>query len=115
MIEYMRELSGRGYKLAICTNNVREWEQLWRAKLPVDELFDVVIDSAFVGVRKPEPAIYERTLEQLGVSAQAALMIDDIEVNCDAARALGMQAIWFQSTDQAIADAEAVLGAGAAG
>jgi epoxide hydrolase-like predicted phosphatase len=87
MIEYMRELSGRGYKLAICTNNVREWEQLWRAKLPVDELFDVVIDSAFVGVRKPERAIYEMTLEGLGVSADAALMIDDIELNCDAARA----------------------------
>ena len=109
MIEYMRELSGRGYRLAICTNNVREWEQLWRAKLPVDELFDVVIDSAFVGVRKPEAAIYELTLEQLGVSAQAALMIDDIEVNCDAARALGMQAIWFQSTEQAVADVEAAL------
>ena len=109
MIEYMRELSGRGYKLAICTNNVREWEQLWRAKLPVDELFDVVIDSAFVGVRKPERAIYEMTLEGLGVPAEAALMIDDIELNCDAARALGMQAVWFQSTDQAIAEAEAAL------
>jgi putative hydrolase of the HAD superfamily len=109
MIEYMRELSGRGYKLAICTNNVREWEQLWRAKLPVDELFDVVIDSAFVGVRKPEREIYEMTLEGLGVSAESALMIDDIELNCDAARALGMQAIWFQSTDQAIAEVEAAL------
>jgi putative hydrolase of the HAD superfamily len=114
MIEYMRELSGRGYKLAICTNNVREWEQLWRAKLPVDELFDVVIDSAFVGVRKPERAIYEKTLEGLGISAEAALMIDDIELNCDAARALGMHAIWFQSTDQAIAEVEAALTPGAA-
>jgi putative hydrolase of the HAD superfamily len=111
MIEYMRELSGRGYRLAICTNNVREWEQLWRAKLPVDELFDVVVDSAFVGMRKPERQIYELTLERLGVTAEAALMIDDIELNCDAARALGMGAIWFQSTDQAIADIEAALSA----
>jgi FMN phosphatase YigB (HAD superfamily) len=37
-------------------------------------------------------------------------MIDDIELNCDAARALGMQAIWFQSTDQAIAEVESALG-----
>ena len=109
MIEYVRELSSRGYKLAICTNNVREWEQLWRAKLPVDELFDVVVDSAFVGVRKPERQIYELTLERLGVAAEAAVMIDDIELNCDAARAMGMQAIWFRSTDQAIADVEALL------
>jgi putative hydrolase of the HAD superfamily len=109
MIDYMRELSGRGYKLAICTNNVREWEQLWRAKLPVDELFDVVVDSAFVGVRKPERRIYELTLERLGVPAEAALLIDDIEINCDAARSLGIEAIWFRSTEQAIAEAEAAL------
>src|ERR1700684_4189480 len=38
MIDYMRRLRGRGYKLAICTNNVREWEGLWRAMLPVDEI-----------------------------------------------------------------------------
>jgi putative hydrolase of the HAD superfamily len=109
MIDYMRDLSGRGYKLAICTNNVREWEQRWRAKLPVDELFDVVVDSAFVGMRKPEPAIYELTLERLGVPAESAVLIDDIELNCDAARALGIEAVWFQSTEQAIAEVEAAL------
>jgi putative hydrolase of the HAD superfamily len=109
MIDYMRELSERGYRLAICTNNVREWERLWRAKLPVDELFEVVVDSAFVGMRKPEPQIYELTLDRLGVSAESALLIDDIEFNCDAARALGIDAIWFRSTEQAIADVEAAL------
>ena len=109
MIDYMRELRQRGYKLAICTNNVREWEQLWRAKLPVDEIFDVVVDSGFVGVRKPEPRIYEITLERLGISPEAALLIDDVEVNCTAARELGLRAIWFQSTEQAIAEIEASL------
>jgi putative hydrolase of the HAD superfamily len=109
LIEYMRELRGRGYKMAICTNNVREWEQLWRAKLPVDDIFDVVVDSAFVGTRKPEPRIFEITLERLGVGASSALMIDDIEINCTAARELGIGAVWFRSTEQAIADVEAAL------
>jgi putative hydrolase of the HAD superfamily len=109
MIGYMRELSDRGYKLAICTNNVREWEPLWRAKLPVDELFDVVVDSAFVGARKPEPRIYELTLERLRVPASAALFIDDVELNCQVARELGMEAVWFRSADQAIAETEAQL------
>jgi putative hydrolase of the HAD superfamily len=109
VIEYMRELRGRGYRMAICTNNVREWEPLWRAKLPVDEIFDVVVDSAFVGTRKPEARIYEITLERLGVGAPAALLLDDIEVNCTAARELGLEAVWFQSTDQAISDVEAAL------
>jgi putative hydrolase of the HAD superfamily len=109
MIGYMRELRERGYKLAICTNNVREWEQRWRAMLPVDDIFDVVVDSAFVGTRKPEPRIYELTLQALGVDAGSALLIDDIEVNCTGARALGIHAVWFQSSAQVIADTEAAL------
>jgi putative hydrolase of the HAD superfamily len=109
MIEYMRELRVRGYKLAICTNNVREWERLWRAKLPVDEIFDVVIDSGFVGTRKPEPRIYELTLERLGVEPSSALLVDDIEINCEAARQLGIEAVWFRSSEQAIEEIEAAL------
>jgi putative hydrolase of the HAD superfamily len=111
LIDYMRELRERGYKLAICTNNVREWEQLWRAKLPVEEIFDVVVDSAFVGTRKPEPWIYEITLQRLGVAAPAALLIDDVEINCTAARELGIPAIWFRSTEQAVEEIEAALAA----
>jgi len=109
MIEYMRQLRRRGYKLAICTNNVREWERLWRAKLPVDEIFDVVVDSAFVGTRKPEPRIYEITLGRLGVSAGATVFVDDVELNCAAARELGLSAVWFQSTEQAIDEIERAL------
>ncbi|MGA2009059.1 MAG: HAD family phosphatase [Solirubrobacteraceae bacterium] len=109
MIEYMRALRGRGYRLAICTNNVREWEPLWRAMLPVAEIFDVVVDSAFVGARKPDPPIYELTLARLGVTAPAALFIDDIEINCDAARELGIRSVWFRSAEQAITEIEAAL------
>jgi putative hydrolase of the HAD superfamily len=110
MIDYMRELRGRGYKMAICTNNIREWEAHWRAMLPVDEIFDVVVDSAFVGSRKPEPRIYEITLERLGAAPETTLFIDDVEVNCDGARKLGIDAIRFRSTEQAISEIEAALG-----
>jgi putative hydrolase of the HAD superfamily len=109
MIALMRRLRERGYRLAICTNNVREWEPLWRAKLPVDEIFDVVVDSALVGTRKPEPRIYEITLERLGVAAERSLLVDDIEVNCRAAEELGMKSVWFRSNDQAIAEIERAL------
>ncbi|MHB8656670.1 MAG: HAD family hydrolase [Solirubrobacteraceae bacterium] len=113
LIDYMRDLHDRGYSMAICTNNVREWEPLWRAKLPVDEIFDVIVDSAFVGMRKPDPEIYEITLERLGVAPAAALLVDDVEVNCEAARRLGMQAVWFRETEQAIAEIDAALRIGA--
>ncbi len=109
LIDYMRALRRRGYRMAICTNNVREWEPRWRAMLPIDEIFHVVVDSAFVASRKPERAIYELTLERLAVPARAALFVDDIESNCDAARELGINAIQFRSTEQAIAEVEAAL------
>jgi putative hydrolase of the HAD superfamily len=112
LIDYMRGLRRRGYRMAICTNNVREWEPLWRAKLPVDEIFDVVVDSAFVGVRKPQARIYELTLQRLGVDAAQALLVDDIELNCTAARELGLAAVWFRATEQAIAEIEAILAGG---
>jgi putative hydrolase of the HAD superfamily len=113
MIEYVATLRGRGLRAALLTNNVREWEPLWRAKLPeIDELFEVVVDSAFVGMRKPEPGIYELTLERLGDGLRAGecLFVDDLEVNCDAARALGMTAVRYEHAEQAIAELESALG-----
>jgi epoxide hydrolase-like predicted phosphatase len=109
LIAYMRRLRERGYKLAICTNNVREWESRWRAMLPVEAIFDVVVDSAFVGTRKPERRIYELTLERLGVDARSAIFVDDLQANCDGARAIGIEAVLFRCTEQAIADMESIL------
>jgi putative hydrolase of the HAD superfamily len=111
LIALMRELRDRGYRMALLTNNVREWEPRWRAMLPVDEIFEVVVDSAFVGMRKPEPAIYRLTCERLGVEASQCLFIDDIEVNCAAARAIGMTAVHFRDDEQAIREIGAALGA----
>jgi putative hydrolase of the HAD superfamily len=111
MIELMRGLRDRGYRMGLLTNNVREWEPLWRSMLPVDEIFEVVVDSAFVGMRKPERGIYELALERLGgLAPEAALFVDDVEVNCDAARALGMRAVRYREPEQAIAEVEAALG-----
>jgi putative hydrolase of the HAD superfamily len=110
LFAFMRTLHGRGYRMAILTNNVREWEPLWRSMLPIDELFELVVDSGFEGVRKPDPRIYEVTLDRLGVAPEATLFLDDMEINCDAARALGMQAVWFRATAQAIDEIEQLLG-----
>jgi putative hydrolase of the HAD superfamily len=70
----------------------------------------VVVDSAFVGARKPEPEIYELTLERLGgVSAEECVFVDDLDVNCEGARRLGMHPVRFEDAGQAIAEVEAIL------
>jgi putative hydrolase of the HAD superfamily len=110
MLELMRELRERGYRMAILTNNVREWEPLWRSKLPVDEIFELIVDSAWVGMRKPDRAIYTITLERLGLAPEASLFVDDNELNVEAARELGMHAVHFRSNEQAIPEIRKVLG-----
>lgn len=110
MIELMRELKERGLRMAMLTNNVREWEPLWRPMLPVDEIFETVVDSGFVGCRKPEKRIYELTLERLEVPAEDCLFLDDLEVNCDGAREVGMHPVHFRENEQAITEIRAALG-----
>ena len=111
MIELMRELRDEGLRMGLLTNNVREWEPLWRAKLPdVEEIFEVIVDSAFVGVRKPDPAIYTLTLDRLGgLRPEECLFVDDVEVNCQAATELGMTAVQFRDNEQAIPEVRQLL------
>jgi epoxide hydrolase-like predicted phosphatase len=120
MIALMRELRESGLRMALLTNNVREWEPLWRSMLPVDEIFELVVDSAFVGMRKPEPEIYRLTLERLRAHDPGALgelefgeclFVDDVEVNCTAARELGINVVHFRDNEQAIAEIRAELDA----
>jgi putative hydrolase of the HAD superfamily len=112
MIELMRELKAGGYRMAMLTNNVREWEPLWRPMLPVDEIFETVVDSGFVGCRKPESRIYALTLERIGLPAERCLFVDDIEVNCEGAEGAGMTAVHFRDNEQAIAEVREKLAGG---
>ncbi len=115
MLDLMRELRNRGFRMAILTNNVREWEELWRSKLPLDEIFELIVDSAWVGMRKPDPAIYLLTVERLddGLEPPECLFVDDNEPNVEAARELGMTAIHFRSNEQAIGEIRAGVEAAA--
>jgi putative hydrolase of the HAD superfamily len=111
MIDLMREAKASGRRMGLLTNNVREWEPLWRTMLPVDEIFGVVVDSGFVGMRKPDREIYDLTLERLGGPAPGeCLFIDDADVNCDEARELGMSAVHYRDNDQAIPEIRGALG-----
>ena len=111
MLDLMRELRDRGMRMAILTNNVREWEELWRSKLPLDEIFDVIVDSGWVGMRKPEREIYLLTIERLGDELEPSdcLFVDDNQLNVEAARDLGMTAVQFNSTEQAITDIRSTI------
>jgi putative hydrolase of the HAD superfamily len=113
MISLMASLRAEGYRMALLTNNVREWAQVWRAMAPIDEIFEIVVDSAFVGMRKPDPEIYELCLERLEVAAGECLFVDDREDNCEGARAVGMRVVRYLDFEQAAGEIRAALGASA--
>jgi epoxide hydrolase-like predicted phosphatase len=101
-IDFLFEYKDDGGRLALLTNNVKEWEPRWRAMLPIDELFETVTDSGFEGTRKPEERIYEITFDRVkslsglgDLTREECVLVDDIEVNCDAAREFGFRAVRY--------------------
>lgn len=94
LVDKVRLLKQAGYPTGLVTNNVKEFGEGWRAMIPVDELFDFVVDSSSVGVRKPDPRIFELALQQLAdVAPHEVVFLDDYQANVDAARALGLQGV----------------------
>jgi epoxide hydrolase-like predicted phosphatase len=111
MVQTLRDIKAAGYPTAIITNNVREFRDGWRSLIPVDELIDKVFDSSELGIRKPDPAIYQRALLDMGgVCPQRAVFLDDVEQNVASARDLGIHGIQVQDNPaEAIRELKALL------
>jgi epoxide hydrolase-like predicted phosphatase len=110
MATAIRRIRSANLQTAALTNN---WPRPDDAPLPAsgDGLgFDVVIESAVVGLRKPDPRIYELVLSKLGVDAPDAVYLDDLGINLKPARAMGMTTIKVTDSDVALAELSRVLG-----
>ena len=95
MVELVRKARAAGLHTALLSNS-------WGEGYPKDlliELFDTVVISGRVGLRKPDERIYRHTLDQIGVEASRAVFFDDAPVNVDAARAVGMHAFRHTTAD----------------
>jgi putative hydrolase of the HAD superfamily len=110
VVHKMRALKRDGYRLAILTNNVKEFGDNWRAMFPVDELCEDVIDSSHVGMRKPERDIYELTCTRLGVKPDEVVFVDDNADNIAAAREFGIASVQFIEPWAALAELDSILG-----
>ena len=92
MIELVGRLRGR-LKLGMITNNLQPMNRADSMLADVLDLFDAIVESSVEGVRKPDPAIYERACARLGVTADRCVFLDDLGVNLKPARAMGMTTI----------------------
>ena len=100
MIRWVEQIHAAGYKTAILSNMHLDLSTHLRKNFPWLGHFDHHIFSAEARSVKPEPAIYQRTIEALGVKPAEALFIDDRDENLDAARVAGIRTVRFQSIPQ---------------
>lgn len=108
MIELVGRLRGR-LKLGMITNNLRPMDRAGSMLADVLEAFDAIVESSVEGVRKPDPTIYERACERLGVTADRCVFLDDLGVNLKPARAMGMTTIKVIDPVAAAAELAALL------
>ena len=114
MVEALRRIKSR-FKTGCITNNLpanaigsASGRTLYIAEVMV--LFDHVIESAKIGLRKPDPKIYRMMVEALGVDPKQCIYLDDLGVNLKPAREMGMTTIKVVSAKQALAELEAATG-----
>ena len=112
LVDRVKGLKREGYPTAMITNNIREFATEWRSLIPVEELFDLVVDSSREGMRKPNPAIFRLTLERLGgLAPERTVFLDDSDGNVKAAKSLGMHTVHVRGDiSEAIAELDALLG-----
>jgi len=108
MVEAVRRCHER-LKTGMLTNNWAVDDEGGRLDVLLP-LFDVVVESSKVGVRKPDPAFYELACTELGIEPAEAVFLDDIGANLKSARAMGMTTIKVTDPDEAIAELESVVG-----
>ena len=108
MMEAVGKLKEAGIKLAVLTNNWKS-ENSGRLIFEGREQFDSVVESCLVGQRKPEPGIYTHTLDQLGVTADEAVFLDDLGHNLKAAEQLGIATIKVNDVPSALVQLQNLL------
>jgi putative hydrolase of the HAD superfamily len=109
MVEAVRRCRRR-LKTALLTNNWIRAEGGLHTADPVLELFDVIIESSRIGMRKPDPRFYELACRELGIEPTEAVFLDDLGINLKPARAIGMTTIKVEDPLVAIAELEGVVG-----
>ena len=108
LLDYIRSLHPR-FKVGLLSNAWDDLREMMHNRWDIEKLFDELIISAEVGIVKPDPRVFQLALERLGVQPLEAVFIDDMLVNVEAARQLGMAGIQFLDTQQTLAELQAML------
>ena len=117
MVEALRRCKA-AFRVACITNNMKSGEGPGMARSPekaqavaeIMALFEHVVESSKLGLRKPDPRIYQHACDLLGVPPERCVYLDDLGINLKPARALGMRTIKVGDPDAAIGELQAMVG-----
>jgi epoxide hydrolase-like predicted phosphatase len=94
VVSLATRIKAQGFQTAIVTNNAKEFREGWTRSVPIDDICHAIVDSSEIGIRKPDPRIFEIALTQLGgIDPRRAIFVDDFAANVAAAEALGMRGV----------------------
>lgn len=93
MVRFIHDLKNAGRPIAILTNNVKEFREWWWPLMDFDSIFDAIVDSHEVQMRKPNPEIYHLTMNRINATPSRTVFLDDLLANVEAARAIGMHGV----------------------
>ena len=93
MVSFIHDLKDAGRPIAILTNNVKEFREWWWPLMDFASIFDAIVDSHEVKMRKPNPEIYHLTMNKIGATPERTVFLDDLQANVDGANAVGMHGV----------------------
>lgn len=93
MVSFIHDLKDAGRPIAILTNNVKEFREWWWPLMDFESVFDAIVDSHEVKIRKPNPEIYRLTMNRIGAVPERTVFLDDLLANVEAANAVGMHGV----------------------
>ncbi|MEM5792987.1 MAG: HAD-IA family hydrolase [Candidatus Aenigmatarchaeota archaeon] len=99
MVKIAKSLKGR-YKLGIISNHMRDWFEESFKNMGLEGIFDVVVTSYKFGLAKPDPRIYNLTLDRMGTKPWETIFVDDLERNIKSAEKIGIKSIIFRNDRQ---------------
>lgn len=101
MVAFIHDLKNAGRPIAILTNNVKEFREWWWPLMDFESVFDAIVDSHEVQMRKPNPDIYHLTMNRIGATPERTVFLDDLLANVEAANAIGMHGVHVEEDSTA--------------
>lgn len=101
MVAFIHDLKKAGRPIAILTNNVKEFREWWWPLMDFESVFDAIVDSHEVQMRKPNPDIYHLTMNRIGATPGRTVFLDDLLANVEAANAIGMHGVHVEEDSTA--------------